>query len=472
VLQWSLLYLLSEWVIRLIMLVYVPQKRSPAAARTWLLLIFLLPWPGLILYALFGRIYLSQRRVQMQERASRHIQAAQGQMAMTQTAPPELPPRLKHASILAARLGDFQALGGNRVEWLTDYTGYVERLIAEIDGARRHAHLLYYIFEDDGIGRRVADALVRAARRGVACRVLMDGVGSQRGLKGLAPSLREYGVDVRAALPVGLFRRNSGRFDLRNHRKIAVVDGRVAFTGSQNLVAPEFVKNYPNEELNVRVTGPVVAQLQAVFLADYYFETGRVLDVEPLFPRLEATGHSLTQLVPSGPGHGQENGQELIVTLLYAARERIVIGTPYFVPDQPVLQALQSATRRGVAVRLILPKHSNRLVTQLAQRSYYDELLEAGVHIHLYEPRFLHAKHLTIDDQVALIGSTNMDIRSFALNFEVNLLIYDPQAIAEIQALQRCYFTYSERLSLETWKRRSLGIKVLQNTARLADSLL
>ena len=176
--------------------------------------------------------------------------------------------------------------------------------------------------------------------------------------------------------------------------------------------------------------------------------------------------------MPSGPGYKHENGQELIIALLYAARERVVITTPYFVPDEPFMLAVRSAALRGVTVHLVVSMHANQVVTQFAQRSYYEALLDAGVKIHLYKPRFLHAKHLSIDDGIALIGSTNMDIRSFALNAEINILIYDPAVVAGLRAIQEDYFAHSDLLSAATWNRRPLLLKVAQNTARLTDSLL
>jgi cardiolipin synthase len=470
--SWSVLYLISEWSVRFVMLVYVPQKRSTAAARTWLLLIFLLPWPGLLLYALFGRIYLPKRRLDRQERASQEIRSAQTQLAPSLTLRPNLPSNLMPATNLATRLGDFEPFGGNAFELLPDYTGSIDRLIADIESARHHVHLLCYIFAADQTGRRVADSLVRAAKRGVQCRVLMDAVGSRRGLRQLAPHLRAEGVEVRAMLPVGFFRRNAARFDLRNHRKLAVIDGQIGYTGSQNVADPNFVKDHPNEELVVRVTGPVVAQLQAVFLADHYLETDARIREKTMFPDFAFPGRSIAHVVPSGPGYKHENGQELIIALLYAARERVAITTPYFVPDEPFLLALRAAALRGVAVHLIVSKHANHPITQFAQRSCYDALLDAGVKIHCYRPHFLHAKHLSIDNEIALIGSTNIDIRSFALNAEINLLIYDPELVGRLRALQEKYFAQSDVLAAEDWGSRPLLLKVAQNTARLADSLL
>jgi len=210
-----------------------------------------------------------------------------------------------------------------------------------------------------------------------------------------------------------------------------------------------------------------------MFLADHYFETGNVLDPQELFPELTYTGKSPVQVLPSGPGYGQENGRELIIAMLYAARERIVITTPYFVPDEPFLQAIRGAALRGgIEVHLVLSMHANQMITQFAQRSYYDDLLEAGIQIHLYRPRFLHAKHLTIDSHIALVGSTNMDIRSFALNAEVNLLVYDPGFVEQLRAVQERYFADSDLLDPGTWSRRRLTAKIAHNTARLLDSFL
>ena len=465
-------YLVSEWIIRLVMLIDVPQRRSAAASRTWLLLIFLLPWPGLVLYGLFGRIYLPKRRIQLQERVSRHIREVQSKQKTRGSSITPLPSTSQSMIRLGQRLGDFASLSGNSVELITDYAGFIDRLIADIDAATKSVHLLFYIMSDDHTGSRVADALVRAVTRGVQCRVLLDAVGSKHCLRKLAPRLRVSGIEVQALLAGGFMRRNAARFDLRNHRKIAIIDGAVGYIGSQNLANAEFVRGYPNEELQARLLGPIVAQLQAVFLADGFMETGQPPASEEHFPDLTPRGLSFAQVIPSGPGYGHENGQEFIVALLYAAQQRVVITTPYFVPDEPVLQAVRCATLRGVEVHLVVSMHANQLVTQLAQRSFYDALLEYGVEIHLYQPRFLHAKHITVDEDIALLGSTNMDIRSFALNAEVNLVIYDPAVVRVLRQVQQRYFHHSQKLSVERWQQRPLVQKLLQNTARLADSLL
>ena len=427
--EWFWILLISvEWAIRLAMLFYVPQKRSPAAARTWLLLIFLEPFLGLFLYMVFGRASLPRRRRELQERVCQLIRK-RAKALEAHVRRPDVPPELQQAVRLAENLGDFPILGGNRVELLADYDGSIDRLVADIRAAKRHAYLLYYIFADDKTGNRVADALIEAARRGVACRVLMDSFASRRPLRTLAPRLRAAGVEVIGVLPLGFFRRKSTRIDLRNHRKIAVFDDRVAYVGSQNIVNADFKRGMVFEELVARVTGPVVRELQVVLLADRYFETETEAPAAEHFETLEHVGDVEAQTLPSGPGYPFENNLRLIVSLIYAAQKRVVITTPYFIPDDTLLQAMTTAAQRGVAVHLVVSAKADQLLVGLAQPSYYEELLAAGVHIHLYRKHFLHAKHMSIDDQAAVIGSTNMDIRSFALQCEVILAVYDEATV-------------------------------------------
>jgi cardiolipin synthase len=464
----------SEWVIRLVMLVYVPQRRVPAAARTWLLLIFLFPWPGLIVYAIIGRIYYPRRRIELQSRVSRHVRAVGADLFNpSHRVTPPLEPRFQQAVHLAENLGDFGILPGNTFELVAGYYRMIDLLVADIDGAKRHVHLLYYIFGDDDTGRRIVEALQRAVKRGVKCRVLIDSLGSRPARRTLAPRMREAGIEVLELLPVRWpFLRGAARPDLRNHRKIAVVDGHIGYVGSQNLINADFKKGLVYEELVVHATGPVVLQLQAVFVADLFFETEAQVALADLFPAPVATGDALAQVLPSGPGYAHMNTHQLILALIYAARQRLVITTPYFIPDDALLKAIQAAVLRGVDVHLVVCRQIDKLVVGLAQRSFYEELLSCGVQIHLYYRHFLHAKHLSIDDAVALIGSSNMDIRSFALNAEVSLIIYDSRVVAELRAVQEQYFSHCEKLSLESWQRRPLLAKVAENTARMVDSLL
>jgi len=473
-LTWSLLYYVSEWVVRLVMLVYVPQRRSAAAARGWLLLIFLLPWPGLILYTLIGRPYLPKRRTALQAKVSELIREEQARRIMPgREVTPELPANFSHAVTLAQNLGDFQIFPGNAIELLDAYDATIGRIVADIDAAEHHVHLLYYIFADDTTGQRVADALVRAIGRGVSCRLLMDGTGSKVALGRMGTKLRQAGVEVVRLLPASLWRRfTSARIDLRNHRKIVVIDGRVGYVGSQNIIDADFKRPLVYEELVVRVTGPVVAELQAVFLADRWVETREAIRSARMFPHVGHHGQSMAQVLPSGPQYPHENNQRFIISLIHAANTRVVITSPYFIPDDPFIQAMTTAVLRGVEVHLVVSKQIDQYLVGLGQRSFYDELLEGGVRIHSYTKRFLHAKHVSIDDCVALIGSSNMDIRSFALNAEVMLVVYDREVVSQLRRIQERYFTDSEEVSAERWRNRPIVYRMLQNTARLADSLL
>ncbi|MCE9605356.1 MAG: cardiolipin synthase [Planctomycetia bacterium] len=455
------------------MLVYVPQRRTPSAARTWLLLIFLLPVPGVVLYALFGRAYLPLKRVQLQSRVTRLLQSGSIPTFGNKAAEHDLPTRFRETTRLAESLGDFPVVGGNDVELLADYEGSIARLIADIRAARNHVNLLYYIFADDATGRSVEAALLDAHGRGVRCLVLVDAHGSRHACRALVPRLIGAGIEVEVLLPVGLFRKHTARRDLRNHRKIAVVDGTIAYIGSQNLVDAAFKRGLVFEELVARISGPVVPQFQAVLLADRYLETGEQLsEAKRFFPPVVPAGDMVAQALPSGPGYPQANTLRLVTTLIYAAQQRVVITTPYFIPDETLLEALVAAALRGLEVRLIVSREIDQWLVGFAQRSFYEQLLEAGVVVHLHREKFLHAKHLSIDDEAVQIGSSNMDIRSFALNAEVSCIVYHRELAQKLRSIQERYIAGAETLSLERWRGRPGYVKVAENLARLVDSLL
>jgi len=473
---WISLNYASEWFIRLTMLVVVPFRRSPMAAKGWLLLIFFFPWPGLIVYWLIGSpkapIWRQKKLLLLRPDLLRLARRLREGPNVIQ---PQLGTHLDQAVTLARNLGHLPILGGNSAELLSDYYGIIDRLIADIDAAKDHVHLLFYIFEDDTTGQRVIDALAGAARRGVHCRVMMDALGTGRWtVRRLLKKFAAVGVAAYPALPIGLLR---GRFDLRNHRKIAVIDGRIGYTGSQNIVNSDFKKGLTYEEMMVRVTGSIVLMLQWIFIIDWYLESDQVLDGVDVFPEPELTGNVPLQLLPSGPGYvtennPTENNQRMFLAMVHGARERVVITTPYFVPDEALLQALQTAVLRGVEVHLVVCKKADQVLVSLAQRSYYEELLEARVRIHLYEARFLHAKHISIDGDLCLIGSSNMDIRSFQLNAEISLLLYDAKLTSLLHAEQERYFAGSELLTLEVWRSRARIRRLLENLARLFSPLL
>jgi cardiolipin synthase A/B len=314
---WAGLYIASEWALRIGALVLVPQRRTAASARAWLLLILFWPWPGVVLYLLIGRAYLPRRRLALEKKIDETIRQVEmsGSPAIWDEAGKANLPALR----LAASLSEFPPVAGNAFELLPDYDPAIQRLIADIDAARRFAHLLYYIFADDATGRLVAEALIRAARRGVKVRVLMDAVGSRDGLARLAAPLRAAGCEVTAAMPLRLWGANAARFDLRNHRKIAIIDGAFAYFGSQNIVGDQANPGLVNEELAVRATGPIVRHLHALLLADRYLETDDLppeVDLRNPWTGSIAPG-GRAQVLPSGPGYDLGTSETIMIALMY-----------------------------------------------------------------------------------------------------------------------------------------------------------
>jgi len=458
-----------DWTIRLAALWWIPSRSVPAAARSWLLLVFFLPLLGLPLYLLLGQPWLSRQRVRRQGHASDAIREGQVPQQALRWQPPATGPAAETAP-LVERLGDFMPVRGNAVELLDDYDGSIAALVADIDAARERVHLLYYLMFDDAVGAAVAGALARAAGRGVHCRLLLDAVGAKHGYRAFAGPLRAAGVHVQRMMPGGLRWRRSSRMDLRNHRKVAVIDDHVGYVGSQNLADAVFVPGHPNRELVARARGPIVSHMEAVFASDWYLETGEMLTVSPVRPVHEQD--VAAQLLPSGPAYPFGNAGETVNSLIHLAQHRLVLTTPYFVPDDATMSALRIAALSGVDVQLVLSATNNKAIVRLAQQSYYEELLLAGVRIALYKPHFIHAKHLSVDDSVALVSSINLDIRSFALNAEIGLLCYDRGVVARMHEIEADYLAHSEALTLEQWRRRPSWKRSLEGLSRLADSFM
>lgn len=471
-------------VLQLAALTLIPERRKPAAAQAWLLLIFLTPVIGWIIYLLIGSTKLSRRRRDIQIRAN---QAILDRMRVIQRDPliahlhtPLLGPRLAGLVRMSQTLGGMPAFGGNTVEFMPDYNGTIKRIAEAIDGAQRYAHIEYYALVLDAATEGVFAAMERAVARGVKVRVLYDHLGSRayKPYKAMQARLAAAGIESHRMLAVDPIHKEWSRLDLRNHRKIVIVDGQVGFTGSQNLVLNTYhgQGDLVYEELVARVCGPVVAQLQAVFTTDWFCETSVVLDGEA-FPEiateLAPAGEMLAQVLPSGSAYESENNLRLFIALLHAAQHKAVITTPYFVPDDGLLSAITIAAERGVDVTLIVSGVYDQFVVSQAQKSYYEELLEAGVKIRLFNPPvMLHAKNMSIDDDIAAIGSSNMDMRSFQLNLEITLVLYDREAVARLRAIEATYIARSTPVLLEEWRRQSFSDKFIQNSARLVSALL
>jgi cardiolipin synthase len=476
--MWWTTFVITNWIIRVVMLLVILRKRMmPVKGLAWLVLIMAFPIPGLVIYVLVGNRSMGWQRARLRQKIIGHAQTEHrmAELRAHQARPP-IAPAQRNMIIQAERISGNHIVGGNDVELLPNANEKVARMVADIDAAKHHVHMVYYIFRPDETGNQVIEALKRAARRGVKCRVLADAAGSRSLFKrkGPARDMREAGVEIYPALPVALIRRKLARLDLRNHRKITIVDGRLAYTGSHNLVIEDYGHSWAGkwEDLSGRFTGPVTAQLQMTFLEDWYFETAQHLDGDDLFPPLNPTGEIAAQAVPTGPSHEAETFRRVVIAALDAAQEQIIMTTPYLVPDEPTMLALSMAADRGVEVKIVVPRRSDHPIVSAAGRSYYEPLLEAGVQIYRYHSGMLHAKTITVDYAFALLGSSNLDIRSFYLNFEINLLLYGPEITNHLRFAQNRYIAESDEVFLHSWRLRPASKQYIENACALLSPLL
>ena len=456
-----------EWLVRIGALAILPWRRSPAAVRSWLLLIFFLPIPGVLLFLLIGK----PRFPKWRQARFRQLLPFYAELAarLAREAPPTLDPGDQAIGDLASRLGRMPPVGGNALEMIDDYDGVLDRLVEDIDAARVHVRLLAYIFADDDKGRMVIDALGRAVARGVAAHVILDPVGSRQWARRTIRLLQGAGVEVRAALPFRLLRGRTRR-DMRNHRKLFLIDGCIGYAGSQNIVRRDFKPGVVNRELVVRAQGPIVAEMEALFVSDWFLETEQMLEPFPAIPA--AAGDATVQLLPSGADFPLNGFETLLVWQVHQARERAIIVTPYLIPDEDLLGAMRTAVMRGVEIDLIVSHVVDQRLVNLAQSSYYDELMRGGVRIFRYKDELLHAKNVSIDGRIGVAGSSNVDIRSFQLNEEVSLLLFDAATIGRLEEIQRDYLARSNRLDLQRWRRRGRMRRTGEAIARMVSPLL
>lgn len=467
-------------IVRVIAVIVVPRNRRPTAGMAWLLAIFFIPVVGILLFLLIGNPKLPKHRREKQAQVDEYIrESTHGVQRVSDST--TWPTWFDGVVRLNRNLGAMPLIGSNSASLIGDYQGSLDAMTEAIRGAQRYVHAEFYIFAYDRTTAPLFDALGEAVARGVEVRVLLDHIASARvaGYRKTLKRLDDLGVRWQLMLPVQPWLGRYQRPDLRNHRKLLVVDGEVGFMGSQNIIDRSY--NKPGnirrglkwKELVARVEGPIVSGLEAIFGTDWYLETGEppMREIVPLGQQSAAQGLDC-QVVPSGPGYTNENNLKLFLALMYAARERIILTSPYFVPDEAMLRAISGATQRGVHVELFVSEVGDQALVYHAQRSYYEALLRAGVKIWLYQaPYILHSKHFTIDDDVAVIGSSNMDIRSFELNMEVSLLVRGASFVREMRLAEDDYRRNSRELTLEEWLRQPLRSTVLDNLARLTSAL-
>ncbi len=459
--------------------VLLRPHREPASRIAWIVVIVAMPVLGIVAYILFGEVNLGRRRVaRMREVLARLPNVADAPGADAKNVQAQVPERYAHLFRVGHSINGFEPIGGNRAHLLQDSNAAVGAMVADIDAAQDHVHLLFYIWLPDTNGCKVVEALKRAAARDVTCRAMADGLGSRLMIRSehwLA--MRTAGVRLAEALPIGnpLLRPLKGRIDLRNHRKIVVIDDRITYCGSQNCADPEFrvkAKYAPWVDAVMRFEGPIARQNQHLFAGDWMAHADDDIDdllrrpIPPAEPGLTA------QVIGTGPTVRYSAMPEMFESLMYTARRELVISTPYYVPDEPMQAALCASARRGVATTIVFPARNDSWIVAAASHSYYAELLAAGVRIFEYEGGLLHTKSLTLDGEITLIGSANMDRRSFELNYENNILFYDPALTAEMRQRQDSYLAHSHPVTAEMVASWPLHRRLLNNTIAILGPVL
>lgn len=470
----SFLFVVYSLTILGVALVIISDNRNPLKTLPWILVLLLAPGVGLVVYFFFGQD-LSKRKI-IPRRTGKRI--ATQLREETPEGLCDIPERHLPLIRLLSRTVHAVPLRGSRLTPYVDGESKMEALLADIAAAQHHIHLQYYIFCDDATGLRLRDALVAKARQGVRIRILYDDVGCARVKKSFFDSMRAEGIEVRAFLHVQ-FPRFTSKVNYRNHRKIVVVDGRIGFIGGMN-VADRYLlgidrgdgRREPWRDTHFRVEGAGVAGLQASFLSDWSATTKQHLEDPAFFPPAERYTDGLLQLLPSGP-FGK--WRSLLFADSYAisrASKRVWVQTPYYLPSETLNAALQEAALAGVDVRLMLPERSDSRIVDLASHSYLDDMMRAGVKIAFFAPGFLHSKLLLIDDELVVIGSANMDFRSFEHNFEVSAFVFDAEFNTRIAGIFEHDLRSCRLLTPASWFGRPRIRRFAESFMRIFSPLL
>lgn len=493
----AIVFIVIEYLVKIIAIGVVPENRKPSSSMGWLLLILFLPIVGVPLFLILGSPYVDRRRAAIQAEANKILAAG------TSAVPPvpdsvSLPADLTGIVELSRSLTALPMVTGRNHGVERDYEASIARMTRLAEQAVESIHVEIYIMARDAVTEPFFQALEAAVRRGVRVRVLLDHLGSRKydGFKQFLQGMTDAGIEWRLMLPFLPLKGRMRRIDLRNHRKLMVVDGRTAIMGSQNLIAASYGSE-KNErigrfwnDISVELSGEIVASLEAVFAVDWFTESGELIDLhayraeagrEPgAAPQFAASGPApavggdvnAVQLIPSGPGFRTEPNLKAFTSLIYTAKRRLAIVSPYFVPDESILAAITTAAYRGVQVELYVSAVADQFMVDRAQSSYYQALLDAGVTIHLYpQPEVLHTKCFLIDDACAVMGSSNMDMRSFGLNYEISLLAYGGDIVEQIGDVIAGYAARSTVLDADAWPKRSPLRRYTESVMRLTSAL-
>lgn len=465
----TVLYFLM--VLAVIVLV-LSENRNPVKSMAWVLVLVLLPVLGLMIYFIFGRSLKGMRlisRSHLRElwRMNDFPEAVNLEAGLTDDS--------RQLISLANKLSEPHLFMGTKVDVFTSGEDKFKALLHDIEQAREYVHVQYYIIEDDATGRQLYDLLIRKAQQGVEVRVLYDYVGSIHVGSRVLKRMRAAGVKVFPFMEL-TFTQFLFRLNWRNHRKIVVIDGEVGYVGGMN-IADRYVvgsrKELPWRDTHLRIAGEAVAAMQYSFAIDWDFTTRELLTMPPKH-NIEPTAESphLIQMIGSGPTGRWNNISFVFLKAITLAKHSICVQTPYFLPSDALLKALQSSALAGVDVKLMIPRRPDSLMLRLATGSYIKECLQAGIKVYFYEPTVMHAKVVIVDDEFVTTGSTNFDFRSFEHNFEFNALIYSRELNSQMRRIFEQDMNQCTRLTLGKWKQRSILYKALESVVRLISPIL
>lgn len=479
---WQVVLFALDYTIKFIAIGWVPENRSPSASTAWLLLILLIPFVGLPLFLFLGSQQITGRRHEVQALAQELIAERTEHL-------PDVPKNVEieddvvNVFKLARLLTGMPAVASSEIGLYSEFESSIERTVEAIDAAKTSIHVQSYIFALDDSTEPFIQALERAQDRGLEVKVLVDPIGSWKypGYYKLKKRLNRAEIPWHPMLPVSLLKLTWRRLDLRNHRKLVVIDGETVFMGSLNIIEPEYQKR-KNHKIGrqwvdtwIELHGDIALAFDAVFAVDWtseLYSTPKPTRDYTLHGQEEGDNVNIVQVLPSGPGFTTEPNLRVFNNMIYQAHHRIIAVSPYFVPDESMLMALTSAAYGGIDVQLYVNEKSDQFMVGHAQQSYYQALLDAGVKIYRYPaPAVLHSKFMIIDDRMAMFGSSNLDMRSFGLNYEITLLTAAGSIVEKLTSLADEYREKSLILTQEEWNERPIHQRYLNSVFRLTSAL-
>ncbi|WP_392564489.1 cardiolipin synthase [Orbus wheelerorum] len=463
--------LFGYWILVVATTLRIVTKRRPTTfVVAWMLIIYILPVIGIILYFLLGETHLGQRRVKRAQEMRPIIQTFIQQLhdfpsIFTQQFSNVAKPLFQ----LCKHQTGLDGISGNHIDLIHTPDQIFDHLINDINQAKSNIEMVFYIWFKGGRANEVEDALIRAAKRGVTCRLMLDSAGSRQFLKtDENHKMKEAGIQIIECLQVNLLRFMFRRLDLRQHRKVAIIDNHIAYTGSMNIVDPRFFKQNKNVgewvDIMIRMNGPITTLMGAIYASDWELETGKNLSLPKVtdFAEPPVEQQHIMQIIPSGPGYTENMIHQALLTAIYSARNEIIFTTPYLVPSDDLLHAICTAAQRGVKVKIIIPEKNDSMMVKWASRAFFSDLLESGVELYQFKNNLLHTKSVLIDKQLSLVGTVNLDMRSLWLNFELTAVIDDTEFANALNDLLQSYLKNSDLIDFSVWQKRPFWQHIIE----------